>query len=185
MKVAGKFMIYFTADTHFYHSNIINLNGRPFRDIDEMNSVLVRNWNAYVSDRDEIYILGDFIFKGSGEEANRILKRLRGKKYLIRGNHDKFLNDPVFECNAFEWVKDYYVLDHDKKKFVLFHYPILEWQGFFGDAAHLYGHVHNCNKDINQLERLSVLTDRAMNVGVDVNDYFPVSIEKVIKKCCS
>ena len=53
-------MIYFTADTHFCHSNIINLSNRPFRDIDTMNKQLIQNWNAYVTDRDEIYILGDF-----------------------------------------------------------------------------------------------------------------------------
>ena len=176
-------MIYFTADTHFYHSNIINLNSRPFRNCEEMNNILIQNWNSYVSDIDEMYILGDFLFTGTGLEANKILKRLRGKKYLIKGNHDKFLRDPDFDATAFEWIKDYYVLDYKKTKFVLFHYPILEWQGFFKDSIHLYGHVHNASKDPSQAKRLSVLGSRAMNVGVDVNNFFPVSIENVMKKC--
>ena len=36
-------MIYFTSDTHFFHSNIINLCDRPFKNVDEMNRVLIRN----------------------------------------------------------------------------------------------------------------------------------------------
>jgi calcineurin-like phosphoesterase family protein len=173
-------MIYFTSDTHFYHSNIINLGKRPFADLDEMHSVLIRNWNSLVSDRDEIYILGDFIHKGDGRQANAILKKLKGKKYLIRGNHDKYIDDEDFDQSAFEWVKDYFVFKHNKRKFVLCHYPILEWDGYFSDAIHLYGHVHNSRKDPAQAKRLEVLGNRALNVGVDVNDFFPISIEQVL-----
>lgn len=175
-------MIYFTSDTHFCHSNIINLSQRPFRHVDEMNQCLIQNWNAYLSEYDEIYILGDFAYKGATGAVNNILTRLKGKKYLIRGNHDLFIDDVSFDTSAFEWIKDYYVLDYKKLKFVLFHYPILEWQGFFGDAIHLYGHVHNSSKSPEQAKRLSVLGPRAVNVGVDVNDYFPVSIESILKR---
>ncbi|MEX5927898.1 hypothetical protein [Providencia hangzhouensis] len=44
-----------------------------------MNDTLIHNWNAYVTDHDEIYILGDFLYKGSGADANKILRRLAGK----------------------------------------------------------------------------------------------------------
>ncbi len=152
MNNGGENMIYFTADTHFYHSNVINLNNRPFKNLDDMHRSLIRNWNSYISDRDEIYILGDLIHKGNGMEANEILKKLKGKKYLIRGNHDKYVNDENFNTQQFEWIKDYYVLDYKKRKFVLFHYPILEWDGYFRDSIHLYGHVHNCSKDPIQKE---------------------------------
>ncbi|WP_347253859.1 metallophosphoesterase [Leminorella grimontii] len=175
-------MIYFTSDTHFCHSNIINLCGRPFESVRHMNDTLIHNWNALVTERDEIYILGDFLFRGTGQDANQILRRLNGKKYLIRGNHDKFLDDPEFDTSMFEWVKDYYELDYQKQKIVMFHYPILEWQGYFRDAIHLYGHVHNSGKDPEQRKRLSALGPRAINVGVDVNRFFPVSINAVLKQ---
>ncbi|CAH8770788.1 metallophosphoesterase family protein [Paenibacillus dendritiformis] len=119
-----------------------------------MNEMLIQNWNSYVTDYDDIYILGDFLFGGTGEDANKVLRRLKGKKYLIRGNHDKFLHDPEFDSTAFEWVKDYYVLHYNKLKFILFHYPILEWEGYFKDTIHLYGHVHNPNKSNIQREWL-------------------------------
>ena len=174
-------MIYFTADTHFYHANIIHLCNRPFSDITEMNRKLTQNWNAYITDKDEVYILGDFIYKSTAEEAAQIIRKLKGKKYLIKGNHDLFLEDANFNTSVFEWIKDYHILVYKKLKLVLFHYPILEWQGFFGNALHLYGHVHNAQKDPSQAERFAILGERAVNVGVDVNNFFPVSIESIIK----
>jgi len=176
-------MIYFTADLHFHHSNIINLNGRPFSNIEQMNNQLIQNWNSCVTENDEIYILGDFLFKGTGTDANNIINRLNGKKYLIKGNHDKdYLEDNAFNKENFVWIKDYYVLNYNKIKIVLFHYPIFEWDGYFGDSIHLYGHIHNCSKNKEQEKRIKLLGKRAINVGVDVNDYYPVSIEKVIKE---
>ena len=137
-------MIYFTADTHFFHANIINLCQRPFSNVDQMNQKIINNWNTLISDKDEIYILGDFIHKGNGMDAENLIKNLNGKKYLIEGNHDNFLDDMNFNKSNFEWVKNYHVLNYQKIKLVLFHYPIFEWEGYFGDTIHLYGHVHNC-----------------------------------------
>ena len=175
-------MIYFTADTHFNHSNIINLCGRPFANVEQMNDKLIQNWNSCVKNDDEIYVLGDFMFKGSGNEANNLLQRLNGIKYLIKGNHDKYLEDTTFYNDNFVWIKDYHVLNYQKMKFVLFHYPIFEWDGYFGNAIHLYGHVHNCSKNPAQQKRLELLGKMAVNVGVDVNGFTPVSIQSIVKK---
>ncbi|MDR0785008.1 MAG: metallophosphoesterase family protein [Treponema sp.] len=175
-------MIFFTADTHFNHSNIINLCGRPFSNVGQMNETLIKNWNSCINNNDEIYVLGDFAFKGSVFETENIIKRLNGKKYLIRGNHDKFIENRIFNGNNFEWIKDYYVLNYQKIKFILFHYPIFEWDGYFGDAIHLYGHVHNGGNNRKEQERFKILGKRAINVGVDVNNFYPVSIEKIINE---
>jgi calcineurin-like phosphoesterase family protein len=169
-------MIYFTADTHFCHSNIIRMCGRPYPDIDAMNTALIENWNSRVTARDEIYILGDLVFRGEGKEANEILGQLRGKKYLIKGNHEKYLDDPKFNAGVFEWVKDYHVFKHEKRLFVLFHYPIFEWAGYYHSSIHLYGHIHNDKERINYM-----LNRGAVNVGVDVWDYRPVSMAEIMK----
>jgi len=147
-----------------------------------MNNKIIQNWNSCVDYDDEIYLLGDLMFNGSGAEANNFLSRLNGKKYLIKGNHDeKYLKDETFNKDNFEWIKDYHVLYYNKIKIVLFHYPILEWEGYFSDSIHLHGHVHNCSKNIDQQKRLKILGKRAVNVGVDVNNYYPVNIEKIMK----
>jgi len=165
-------MIYFTADTHFCHAKVIDMCKRPFENIEEMTETLIERWNDRVKVNDDIYILGDFIHRGNGIDANEILCRLNGRKYLIKGNHDEFLKEKAFNNSLLEFVKDYHVLKYHKKKFVLFHYPILEWDGFFRDSVHLYGHLHNHTKSHHQ---------RAINVGVDVQDFRPVSIDEVIE----
>ena len=83
-------MIFFTADLHFGHANIIRHCNRPFASVDEMDAVLIHNWNAAVGLKDEVYILGDFTMR-SAVEAHKYLVRLNGRKYFICGNHDRFL----------------------------------------------------------------------------------------------
>jgi calcineurin-like phosphoesterase family protein len=112
-------------------------------------------------------------------KAHEYLTQLSGRKYFIRGNHDKFLNGFEPYSADFEWVKDYHVLKHDKQAFVLFHYPIAEWDGFFHGAIHLYGHVHN--SEISA-KRLDTLEGRAFNVGVDCNDYRPVGMDEILRR---
>ncbi len=72
-------MIYFTSDLHFYHDNIIKHVGRPFCNSDEMNHVLIQNWNRRIQDRDEVYILGDVTMKGPSH-ACAVLAQLQWKK---------------------------------------------------------------------------------------------------------
>jgi len=174
-------MIYFTADTHFCHGNIIGSCNRPYKDVQEMNREMIKKWNSYVTDRDEVYILGDFLYKGTGREANKILSQLKGRKYLIKGNHERYLTDPEFKPEAFEWIKDYHVLTYEGIELILFHYPILQWHKSHRGSIHLYGHVHNSGeRDTEFGEKLRMLGPRAVNVGVDVNDFYPVSIKAII-----
>ncbi|MGX7030330.1 metallophosphoesterase [Vagococcus zengguangii] len=100
-------MKYFIADLHLYHENVIRFCERPFANVEEMNDTLIHNWNQVVTPKDDVYILGDFIVRGSGEEANKILQQLNGKKYLIKGNHEHYLKDPEFDASLFESIKDY------------------------------------------------------------------------------
>jgi len=175
-------MIYFTADNHFCHNNIISSCQRPFQDVNEMNKEMIDRWNSYVTQNDEVYILGDFLYKGSANEANNILAKLKGRKYLIRGNHEKYLSDTGFKQEAFEWVKDYHVFSYEGIEFVLFHYPMLSWHKSHRGSIHLYGHVHNsAEKNDEFAGKVKMLGNRAINVGVDVNDFYPFSIKKILE----
>lgn len=168
--------IYFTADTHFFHKNIIEYENRPFADVGEMNEAMIGRWNATVkSPNDEVYILGDFALC-KGREANGLLARLTGRKYLIRGNHDSFLEDKEFDDGHFVWIRDYHVLRHNKRKFVLFHYPIAAWDSQDKGAAHLYGHVHN-TANTNHHGFLREMPN-AVNVGVDIWGYRPTALTR-------
>ena len=171
-------MIFFTADLHFGHENVIRHCNRPFVSADEMDSVLIHNWNSTVGSKDEVYILGDFTMR-SAVDAHRYLTQLNGRKYFIRGNHDRFLKGFTPYMSDFEWVKDYHVLHIEGRWLVLFHFPILEWHQLYRGAIHLYGHVHNSQ---TSAKRLTALTGSAFNVGVDVNQFMPVSIYEKFHK---
>ncbi|MCI8973281.1 MAG: hydrolase [Lachnospiraceae bacterium] len=169
-------MIYFTADLHFYHEKIIKHTKRPYHTVDEMNKSLIKRWNDKISYDDEVYILGDFTLKGA-EAASAILYSLKGKKHLIRGNHDCFVDSGGFDRSLFASVQDYMELTCQNTQFVLFHYPILEWHGFGKGAVMLHGHQHN-HKEYNiDNKKSSILR---YDVGVDANDMSSVSMEELI-----
>ena len=169
-------MIYFTSDLHFYHENIIKAVNRPFDNAEQMNTTLIKNWNDRVRPNDEIYILGDFTMKGY-TFATETLCQLKGRKHLIKGNHDKFSDSPHFEKYLFESISDYKQIDYMNTKFILFHYPILEWNHFFRGSIHLHGHQHN--KSEYNLENLRKGIKR-YDVGVDANNMTPISADEII-----
>jgi calcineurin-like phosphoesterase family protein len=174
-------MIYFTSDTHFFDTQIIKKYGRKFQNIVEMHKKIITNWNSIIGEGDEVFFLGDLLLSNDGRKANGILNNLNGIKYLIRGNHDNYVDDKEFDKTKFKWIKDYHILNYKKYKFVLFHYPIFEWDGYFSDSIHLYGHIHNEANYPKQQKRFKAMSKRSINVGIDLNDFFPVSIDKIIE----
>ena len=81
--------VFFTSDTHWGHVNIIRFCSRPFISVEEMNDVLIQNWNNVVPKDGIIFHLGDFAFGGS-QLWNDVLSKLNGHIYLILGNHKIF-----------------------------------------------------------------------------------------------
>jgi calcineurin-like phosphoesterase family protein len=61
---------FFTADPHFQHANIIKYCGRPFKDINEHDEMLIVNWNSVIMPDDLIYIVGDFGFGDEGAKRS-------------------------------------------------------------------------------------------------------------------
>ena len=57
--------IFYTADLHLGHANIIKYCNRPFKDVDQMNETLIRNWNSRVKPEDTVIHNGDFCFKNT------------------------------------------------------------------------------------------------------------------------
>lgn len=85
-------MNYYIADTHFGHKNVIEFDKRSFENIAEMDRALITNWNSRVTDNDDVYIIGDFVYR-SDKAVSWYCKQLRGRKHLILGNHDKLTDE--------------------------------------------------------------------------------------------
>lgn len=143
-------MRYYISDLHFYHNGLNHrMDCRGFPDAHYMNEYMIAQWNSRVRRNDEVVILGDFCL-GSGTQANEIAKRLHGRKFLVAGNHDKFLKDKDFDNTNFQWIKDYAEMHDDGRKVILSHYPIFCYNGQYRlkedgspKTYMLYGHVHN------------------------------------------
>jgi len=152
--------IFFTADTHFFHKNIIKFcpNSRRGADQFEMNEILIRNWNAQVAHDDIVYHLGDVSFARDYRDTESVVNRLEGQIHVITGNHDD--EAALRRTKRFRSVSAYKEVSIFGTKVVMFHYPIHEWNCIQHGAIHLYGHVHG-----RSLEDLP--QGKSMDVGID------------------
>jgi len=142
-------MRYYIADLHAFHKGVNDrMDKRGFLDAESMNEYMIKQWNSKVRRNDEVVILGDLSL-GRGTETNKFLKQLNGKKFLIKGNHDKFLEDKNFDTSLLGWVKDYAEMNDNGRKVILSHYPTMCYNGQFRRDENgnpkvwmLHGHVH-------------------------------------------
>lgn len=150
--------IWFTSDNHFGHKNILKFQEkqgtRLGKDADEMNELMIQKWNSQVAIADRVYCLGDFSFMNS-ERTEKILKRLNGQIHLILGNHDHWLNQQTEQY--FESISHYKEIEIERKKIIMFHFPIFEWNRMHHGSYHLFGHVHGHTS----------IPGRALDVGID------------------
>ncbi len=172
--------MFFTADTHFNHENIISFCQRPFHNLEEMNETLIENWNAVVGKNDIVYHLGDFAF-GTRRQIADVLFRLNGRIYLCIGSHDEY----TIKCYAdkFEDVQPYYLIKpHVKQKYAdakmaqpifLAHYCYRVWPMSHYGSWHLYGHSHGMiSSETSKVGKL-------LDVGVDEHNYYPWTLDEV------
>jgi calcineurin-like phosphoesterase family protein len=165
--------VFFTADEHYGHANIIKFCKRPFAHVDEMRETLIANHNSRVQKCDLTYHLGDMFWRHvSLSQATDILKRLNGKHFLIWGNHDETAEKVMKQCYGapkFEWAKDVKLIKPRAQypSIWMSHYAHRVWPDSHKGSYHVYGHTH------------AVLPDyrRSCDVGVDNWDYAPVSLE--------
>lgn len=196
-------MNYYISDLHlFCNSQVnnggVNYDGRPFKSLDEMHECILRRWNEKVTNGDMVYILGDISMRGKNEALIALVAQLKGKKVLIKGNHDD-LSDYRYKQLFYDTL-DYKELADSFEgrtyKVVLSHYPILMWNGQHSGTTLLYGHTHNSAEDkffqdviaqMNQSEELKLRREnekpfRAINVGcmMPYMNYEPRTLKELL-----
>lgn len=167
---------WFTADPHLGHKRAIELFRPQFTSVEEMDQLIISNWNSQVNDDDEVYILGDFSFK-----PEQYMNLLKGVKHLIIGNHDPMdvihsfgLPNGYRYVLPFKTIHDCLMLKLEKNKDIwLSHYPHRIWPKMHHGARHLFGHVHG---EIVQPIKGS------MDVGMDPLNFKLINYDEIISR---
>ena len=170
--------VWFTSDLHFWHKNICKYCNRPYESVEEMNEAIIQNWNAVVKDDDIVFVLGDLGFCGI-EKLRDLLSQLKGKIFLIQGNHDsdKVVNK-LYEEGL---IKDYFKLlevtiindeECPNQQLTLCHFPMIDWYNKEKGAWMVHGHQH-------QLPETPSCSVMHWDVGLDKNHMTPISFEQL------
>ena len=186
-------MNYYISDLHIGHSNVIKFDDRPFKDIDEMFQTILTNWNNTVTNKDTVYIIGDFIWDKENQWYD-IVKQFKGHKVLIKGNHDpkQFSHKTK---SLFLDIKDYAMITDGANKLVLSHYPIICYpKDYFPNVYMLYGHVHSTREMDYVQQARKIIRDKIngtygeplgqlLHVGCmeKYMDYTPRTLDEIIK----
>ena len=154
---------YIFSDPHFHHENMAKRRG--FSSAEEMNELIVKNWNNTVSKKDAVYLLGDITME---KKQYEILKRLQGIIHVVLGNHDErqHVREMLNYVHSVSGMIDY------KKTVILTHCPIHPSQLEFRYSYNIHGHVHENSID----------DERYINVCAEMINYTPVEFSKLIQK---
>lgn len=151
------------------------MDRRGFASVEEMNEYMIEKWNKKVRKNDDVVIIGDLSW-GNVQETNTLLQRLKGKLYLVCGNHDRFVNNKEMNPDRFKWIKHYAELSDNRRKVVLCHYPIMCYNGQYrvdekGEPKTymLYGHVHD-TQDERLIEQFQEITRKMMVTDAQGNE---------------
>ena len=165
--------IWFIADSHFFHKNVIDYCNRPFLSIEEMNSTLIYNWNNIVKNNDRVFMLGDFALCGK-DKIIEIGNQLKGRKILILGNHEGASLKTYYEA-GFEMVYKYPIYFNN---WILSHMPQPNCP-----CVNIHGHLHQINVD----DCLDFEKGKKpyINVSADKINFTPISLKEIEMKIMS
>jgi calcineurin-like phosphoesterase family protein len=155
-----------SADYHIGENRFELMGRTQFKTTDEHNNFILKNHNALVKPDDVVIIVGDAVYQKAPEYLP-FIKKFNGIKTLIRGNHDKVFTDkdlePYFENIIDEG--DGLSTSIEGIDCWLTHYPTTGKK----DKFTICGHIHSAWKyQLNEF-----------NVGIDVNSFMPVNLDKI------
>jgi calcineurin-like phosphoesterase family protein len=163
--------VWIWSDLHFGHTNVIKYSHRPFKDVVEMNSTLVKNFNSVVQSTDISFWVGDIGF-GNDVEINHLINQCNGYKVLIVGNHD--LNKGKLRHLNFNEIHIVYKMQYAGRDLVCSHYPLESAPVNF---INIHGHIHASNPVVKDHVNLS---DHHINVNCEFHNYHPIKLSSLL-----
>jgi calcineurin-like phosphoesterase family protein len=185
-KVYDPAKTWFFSDPHFDHNNVLKFEQglHDFQSIEEHDAAIIERWNSVVQEDDIVFFLGDASMpRIKLHYLKWIFSQLKGQIIWLKGNHDTHIGEEwrkeLCEVANIVEFKDYAEIsmqdptaNHGTRKIVLFHYPILEFNGKFHGAFHLYGHSHQIVHPIKN----------AYSVCACITGYGPINFEWIKEK---
>ncbi|WP_019910383.1 metallophosphoesterase [Paenibacillus sp. HW567] len=156
--------VFFTSDHHFGHKLIIDFESRPFKNVEEMDRVMIERWNSTVVPQDTVFHLGDFSFRKL-EDTRSIVSALNGYKILILGNHDRSRGRSWWLEAGFNEVSEYPLIYKDF--FFLSHEPM--YMNKHMPYVNVHGHIHGQKYEGKNY----------FNLCVEHWDYTPLSFQQI------
>lgn len=165
-------MDYIISDTHFGHKSTLKFdtNPRPFTSVEEMNQVMIQNWNSVVRPEDTVYHLGDFAYKCSSGMIRSIFRQLNGEIILVKGNHDGNVLKVNKTENRFKSVEGWLSFEYNGWKYFLCHFPVFGWHHKEKGAIQIHGHMHGMP---------TFTHPRKLDVSVEAINYIPILLDTV------
>lgn len=169
---------FFTSDTHFDDGDAIEYFDRPFKNVDEMNEIMVERWNQVVTDEDTVYHLGDFTLDDI-QHFTKWVSRLNGAIKILPGSHDDPWLKGFVSTARVQVVAPLISLEFPEivagpsgLVIVLCHYSMQVWDRSNHGSWHLFGHSHGKLKGIGL----------SFDVGMDCTEFTPLSLDMVATK---
>ena len=183
-KFVNRFVI---SDHHLGHTNSwekFTLSDgsplRPFTSTEEMNETMIERHNAKGKEQDTVYFLGDVVIN---KKYLELVKRMNGRKILVRGNHDIFKDEDYREV-GFEQIHGVRVF---VDKFILSHIPLHPDCVSERFRVNVHGHLHaneikmpwGVNADRNEIIYADFPDPRYLCVCVEQTDFTPLHFDEV------
>jgi calcineurin-like phosphoesterase family protein len=163
--------IWFSADWHLSHFNVIKYSKRPFSSTEEMDEAILENFFSLVKRGDIFYFLGDLTF--NKEVARNVLQKIKHEKihlHMIFGNHD-YKNIKTIIQEMSDWCGDLKSMKVNDQSIVLSHYAMRVWDKSHYGSWNAFGHSHGNLKG----------EGKQFDVGVDTNEFKPYSFDDMKK----
>lgn len=196
VKVEKNQKVFFTSDLHFGHKNICKptFANRPWDDVKQMGAGLISRWNSVVTSNDIVFVLGDVFWFNNSKEIKKITEQLNGKMiYIVPGNHDdvsayhRVDPDRVVVLDSEVMLHLQGVFQEKPSKMLemyLSHCPMATWPHRERGSVNLFGHIHSGPRVNPENSDADITLWKGMqyDVGVDNNDYTPISLAQVFVK---
>ena len=162
--------IFLSGCLHLGHNNLITRGVRNFKNCEEHDETIIKNFNSVIRKGDLLYILGDCVWDGDFS----IYKRMNGTKIVVKGNHDK--KEHLQRAKSAGYIANWHYYKgfmHKGNYIFMIHFPMLSWDRSFHGSFCAHSHCHGS---------LETTKGRQMDVGVDANNFTPVLLDDFIAK---